>query len=78
MFGLKKGQRFDVAIEPDEDGVFVATIPALPGCVSDGDTPEEALAHVKEAAECYLEAIAKEGRLAPEWRGQVRPIEIHV
>ena len=47
--------KFFVTFEADEDGGFVAVCPALPGCVSHGDTIEEARANVKEAIEASLE-----------------------
>ena len=50
--------KFRVLMERDEDGVFVATVPALPGCVSDGRTLAEAKANIKEAIKLYLESLA--------------------
>jgi predicted RNase H-like HicB family nuclease len=47
---------FHVKIEQDEDGIFIATVPALPGCVSDGSTREEALENVQDAIEGWLAA----------------------
>ncbi|HEX8196134.1 MAG TPA: type II toxin-antitoxin system HicB family antitoxin [Pyrinomonadaceae bacterium] len=44
-----------VVIEKGEDGYFVASIPALKGCWSQGKTREEALANIREAIELYLE-----------------------
>jgi predicted RNase H-like HicB family nuclease len=44
-------------IEQDEDGFFVAEVPALPGCISQGDTREEALANIREAIAGYLESL---------------------
>lgn len=49
--------KYRVLIEEDEDGVFVAEVPALPGCVSQGDTRAEALQNVREAIEGYLESL---------------------
>lgn len=48
--------QFNAIIEHDKDGFF-AYIPALKGCVSQGDTLEEALNNIKEATELYLEDI---------------------
>ena len=48
--------KFKVITEPGEQSGFVSHIPALPGCWSQGATPEEALANVREAAEGWLEA----------------------
>jgi len=47
--------RYTVVLEKEADGGFVAIVPALPGCVSQGDTREEALANIREAAELYIE-----------------------
>jgi predicted RNase H-like HicB family nuclease len=49
------GMRYTVILEREPDGGYVASIPALPGCVSQGDTRDEALANIKEAAELYIE-----------------------
>jgi antitoxin HicB len=48
-----------------DGGGFVATVPDLPGCMSDGDTPEEAIANVLDAIETWLEAARDAGREAP-------------
>src|SRR5439155_9697547 len=47
------GMKYRVVIEPDEDGVFVAECPALPGCISQGKTRAEALANIKDAMTGY-------------------------
>jgi predicted RNase H-like HicB family nuclease len=57
--------KFRVLIEPDEDGVFVAVVPSLPGCVSQGGTRAEALANVREAIELYLESLEVHGDPVP-------------
>ena len=50
-----------VTIDRDEDGVWVAECPSIPGCVSQGDTKDEALANVKEAIELCIEVRAESG-----------------
>jgi len=50
---------FRVVVEQDEDGVFVATVPSLPGCVSQGKTRVQALTNVKDAIKGYLESLKK-------------------
>ncbi|HEX8274161.1 MAG TPA: type II toxin-antitoxin system HicB family antitoxin [Longimicrobiaceae bacterium] len=57
--------KFRVLIEPDEDGVFVAVVPSLPGCVSQGATRAEALANVREAIGLYLESLEAHGDPVP-------------
>jgi len=47
--------KFKVLVHPAEEGGFWAEVPALPGCVSEGDTYEETLANIREAAEGWLE-----------------------
>ncbi len=46
---------YTVILEQETDGGFVAVVPALPGCVTQGDTRAEALANVREAMELYIE-----------------------
>ena len=48
-------------IEKGEDGFFVATVPALPGCISQGKTVEEAKKNIKEAIELHLKALLEDG-----------------
>jgi predicted RNase H-like HicB family nuclease len=49
--------KYSVFIEQDEDGMFVAEVPALPGCISQGNTREEALGNIQEAITVYLESL---------------------
>ena len=49
--------RLKIVLEPSEDGGFTVHVPALPGCISEGETREEALANIKEAIALYLEPI---------------------
>ena len=46
-----------VILEPSEEGGYTAVIPALPGCVSEGNTREEAIKNIREAIELYLEPV---------------------
>ncbi len=57
--------RYRVYLEPDEDGVFVATCPALPGCISEGKTRAQATANIREAIEGYLKSLKKHGDPVP-------------
>jgi predicted RNase H-like HicB family nuclease len=47
--------RYIVVLNQEPDGGFVAFVPALPGCVSQGDTRDEAIDNIREAAELYIE-----------------------
>jgi len=53
---------FDAVIVEDETGDYVAFVPALPGCHTQGDTLEELIRNVKEAIELYLETLTEEER----------------
>ncbi len=57
--------KFRVIIEQDEDGVFIAQCPALPGCVSQGQTRKEAEANIKEAIQGYIESLRKHDEPIP-------------
>jgi predicted RNase H-like HicB family nuclease len=50
-----------VIIEKDEDGYFVATVPTLPGCVSQGKTEKQALKNIKEAVALHVHTLAEDG-----------------
>ena len=49
--------KYRVLIDQDEDGVFVAEVPSLPGCISQGETREQAIENIKEAIAVYLESL---------------------
>ena len=49
--------KLKVILEPSKEGGFTVTVPSLPGCISEGDTREEALANIREAVEFYLEPV---------------------
>jgi len=49
--------KIKVYLEPSEDGGYTALVPSLPGCISEGDTKEEAIKNIQEAIELYLEAV---------------------
>ncbi|MFQ5424174.1 MAG: type II toxin-antitoxin system HicB family antitoxin [Phycisphaerae bacterium] len=53
--------KFLVNLEPDETGMVVAQCPAIPGCISQGKTEDEALENIREAIEACLEARAANG-----------------
>jgi len=57
---------FKVIFEPQEEGGFTVTVPALPGCISEGDTYDEALANIKEAIALYIESLQADGIPVPE------------
>jgi len=57
--------KYRVLIEQDEDGVYVAEVPTLPGCISQGQTREESVANIREAMAAYLESLEAHGDPIP-------------
>jgi antitoxin HicB len=53
-------------LPPEDGGGYLATVPLLPGCMSDGETPEEALQNVQDAIRAWIEAARAWGRPVPE------------
>ena len=49
--------KLQVVLEPSEEGGFTVSVPSLPGCISEGETREEALRNIREAIELYLEPV---------------------
>ena len=57
--------KYRVIIEQDEDGMFVAEVPSLPGCISQGKTRIEALRNIQEAIELYIESLKAHNESIP-------------
>ncbi|MDO8692333.1 MAG: type II toxin-antitoxin system HicB family antitoxin [Dehalococcoidia bacterium] len=57
--------RYNVVIEQDEDGLFVASCPALQGCYTQGETYQEALENIKDAIRLHIEARRQVGEPVP-------------
>jgi predicted RNase H-like HicB family nuclease len=57
-----------VIIYPGEDYYWVAEVPSLPGCISQGKTREEAVTNIKEAINAYINALKEDGLSVPEER----------
>ncbi len=57
--------KFRVLIDQDEDGIFVAQVPSLPGCITQGATRQEAVANAQEAIAAYLDSLNARGEPIP-------------
>jgi predicted RNase H-like HicB family nuclease len=62
--------RYTVVLEKESDGGYVASVPALPGCVSQGDSRAEAMANIREAIELYVEDCREAGDPVPTEAGK--------
>ena len=58
--------KFRVILEPSEEGGYTAIVPSLPGCLSEGDTREEALKNIREAIKLYLEPVEDDISFSPD------------
>ena len=58
--------KYTVVLELESDGGFVASVPVLPGCISQGDSRDEALVNIREAIELYVEDCVASGDPVPE------------
>jgi len=56
---------YRILIEQDEDGMFVAECPSLPGCISQGDTRKNAISNIHDAIKGYLESLKKHNEPIP-------------
>lgn len=68
---------YTVVLEQEPDGGFVVSVPSLPGCISQGDTREDALRNIKEAIELYIEDCEASGEPVPQDAGH-EYVEIQV
>lgn len=66
---------YTIHIEPAEDGTFTVTVPALPGCITQGSTYEEAVTKAEECIEGFLEALAKAGQPIPREPIPTTPVD---
>ncbi len=58
--------KLNVVLEPSDEGGYTVCVPSLPGCISEGDTKEEALANIKEAIELYMEQVEDDFSVSPD------------
>jgi len=69
---------YSIVVDPDPDGGFTVTVPALPGCITQGETIEECLAHAQEAIELYIEDLVASGEPIPEERQPPQVLKVTV
>jgi len=66
----RTAMRYTVVLEQEEDGGYVASVPALPGCISQGDNRAEALKNISEAIKLYIEDCRDAGDPVPTEAGK--------
>jgi len=70
-----KTYTYTVHIEPAEEGGYVVTVPALPGCITQGETYREAVAMAEECIRGFIEALEKAGQPVPREKEPDHPVE---
>lgn len=70
--------KFNVILEPAEEGGFNVTVPALDGCFTQGDTEEEALENAKEAILCYFEGLEKVNQIKSKPEAMLKEVGINL
>ncbi|HLB11721.1 MAG TPA: type II toxin-antitoxin system HicB family antitoxin [Dehalococcoidia bacterium] len=66
---------YKVIFEPAEEGGYTVYVPALKGCISEGDTYEEALRNIKDAIQLYVDTLKDRGREIPEDSHHIAEVE---
>ena len=69
---------YSIVVDPDPDGGFTVTVPALPGCITQGESIEECLAHAQEAIELYIEDLVASGEPVPEEKQPPQVLKVTV
>lgn len=69
---------YSIVVNPDPDGGYTVTVPALPGCVTQGETTEECIAHAQEAIALYLGDLVASGEAIPEEKEHPQVLQVTV
>ena len=75
---MPRMRTYSIVLDPDPESGFTVTVPALPGCITQGETVEECLLNAQEAIELYLEELTAAGEPIPEEREHPRVLEVTV
>lgn len=75
---ITKVLKYTAVFEPAKEGGYVVTVPALPGCISEGDTFEESIEMIKDAIEGYLYVLKHEGHDIPKETDEVIVTKVSV
>ena len=75
MTKITKNER-TVFLYPDEDGYIIAEVPSLPGCISQGETRQEALQNIQEAILLHLEVLEERGEFIPEDNIEITSVKL--
>jgi predicted RNase H-like HicB family nuclease len=69
---------YSILVDPDPEGGYTVTVPALPGCVTQGETTEECVAHAREAMALYVEDLVASGEPIPDEKEHRQILQVSV
>ena len=69
---------YSIIVDPDPEGGFTVTVPVLPGCITQGETIKECLAHAQEAIALYIEDLVASGEPVPEETAHPQVLQVTV
>ncbi|MBI3979569.1 MAG: type II toxin-antitoxin system HicB family antitoxin [Chloroflexi bacterium] len=76
---MQRQYKYTIILQPEpEEGGYSVSVPVLPGCHTQGDTLEEAIANAREAIQAYIESLEQDGEPVPEERDHAQAIVIDV
>jgi len=75
---MEKRITYNIQVERDEDGIYVVSVPALPGCFTQGRTFDEAISQAQEAISAFITVLARRGKRIPTERARVSPFVVSI
>lgn len=79
QLGGNSMRTYTIILEPDvEEGGYTVTVPALPGCITQGETVEQCIERAREAIEGFIESLTADGEAVPEEMEPPQMITVHV
>ena len=69
---------YTVYLQKAEEGGYIVSAPALPGCVTQGETRQEALEMIRDAIEGYIASLKKHGETVPQESGEVEKVSVSI
>jgi len=68
--------KFNIILEPADEGGYNVSVPALDGCFTQGETEKKALANAREAIRCYLEGLEKVNQIKSRPKAILKQVEV--
>ncbi len=75
---MEKRLTYNIQVERDEDGIYVVSVPALPGCFTQGRTFDEAMTATQDAIHSFIKTLVRRGKRVPVENARVSPFVVSV